>query len=68
LATKQLTITVLIEKGEGLLELSNLLFGKLISHCGKRLERDKIWICCAPKRTMPFHGTVANDAASTRNF
>ena len=28
-----LTISVLIEQGEGFLELSNLLFGQLISHC-----------------------------------
>lgn len=32
---EQLTIAVLIEQGEGLLELSNLLFGKLISHIEK---------------------------------
>jgi hypothetical protein len=31
----ELTITVLVEQGEGLLEFSNLLFGKLVSHCVK---------------------------------
>jgi len=29
---RYLTIAILIEKGEGLLEFSNLLFSKLISH------------------------------------
>jgi hypothetical protein len=34
LATKlQLTIAILVKEGEGLLEFSNLFFGKLISHC-----------------------------------
>ena len=32
---QQLTIAVFIEQGEGLLELSNLLFGKLVSHIEK---------------------------------
>jgi len=29
----QLTIAILVKEGEGLLEFSNLFFGKLISHC-----------------------------------
>ena len=29
---RKLTIAILVEKGEGLLEFSNLFFGKLISH------------------------------------
>lgn len=33
LSITKLTITILIEQGESLLELSNLLFRKLISHC-----------------------------------
>jgi len=30
--SRKLTITIFIEQGEGLLEFSNLLFSKLISH------------------------------------
>jgi hypothetical protein len=39
LQREPLTIAVLIEQGEGLLELSNLLFGKLISHFEKWKKR-----------------------------
>ena len=37
LLSPQLTISVLIEKAEGLLEFSNLFFGQLVSHGGNRI-------------------------------
>ena len=49
---KLLTISVLVEKGESLLEFGNLFFGKLISHGGSinnLIANELVFVLCAFK-------------------
>lgn len=61
----QLTITVLVEEGEGLLEFSNLFFGKLISH-GVIIQNQKtiIMMFVGDKCTIDSNAIVAKFLSS----